>query len=148
VTVGYHYDLQAELESLASSIIEPAPVLAALEVTEAQFDRLAVAVFIIRESISFEPFRQINPTPGAIDQPETWTWALYVIGGGGGRRPSDRGGSVDLLLEQLREGLSAQRLSTRCGPLQLIDETYEGPHGTGVMYVQRWRHSRLPCRED
>ena len=142
--MGYHETTQSALVTLLDAALESnVPVLNGLAVTDAQVERYASAVMIVRESIDVDLHPEVNPSTSVADQPELWLWALYVKGGGGSARPSGKGAQVDLILESVRTALNAQRLTTDCGPLHLVSEEYEGPLGTGVLYVQRWRHTRL-----
>lgn len=142
--MGYHADIYNALASLIDAAMpNPTTVTSALDMTEAKLEKFSRGVIIVRESITLDPHPEVNPSTSVEAQPEQWTWALYVIGGGGGSRPHDRATHVDALLETLRTALNAQRLTADCGPLHLVSEDYEGQHNNGVMYAQRWTHSRL-----
>lgn len=142
--MGYHAEVYDALATLIESATPTGTaVTSALDVTEAQLERFASAVVIVRESISLDPHPEINPSTSVEAQPEVWSWVLYVVGGGGGSRPHSRATHVDTMLETLRTALNAQRLTSDCGPLHLVSEDYEGRHGNGVMYAQRWTHARL-----
>ena len=143
--MGYHADVYDGIETLlVAALPKSIPVLNGLEVEEAQLARYAASVTILREGIDFEPHPEINPATATKDQGETWSWVLYVTGGGGGARPKDRADVVDEILETTQTALNAQRPTTDCGPMHLEAEDYEGRMGTAVMYSQRWRHARRP----
>jgi len=142
--MGYHADVyEGIVKLLRAAVPSSIPVLDALSVDEAQLERYSSSIVMLRESIDYERHPEIKPTTSVLDQGEEWSWALYITGGGGAARPAGRGQYVDDLLETVRETLNAQRPTTDCGPLHLVDESYEGRNGSGVMYVQRWRHRRL-----
>lgn len=142
--MGYHADVyEGIVELLHGALPASVPILNAISVSELEFDRYASSVVVLRESIDYEPHPEINPDTSVRDQGEEWSWALYITGGGGGTRPTDRAEHVDLMLEKVRTALNARRPTSDCGPLHLVDEVYEGRSGNGVMYVQRWRHRRL-----
>lgn len=142
--MGYHANVfDGIVTLLRAALSSTIPVVDALTVDEAQLERWAQSVVILRESIDYEPHPEINPSTSTLDQGEEWSWALYVTSGGGGARLADRGQYVDSLLETVRTALNAQRPTTDCGPLHMTEESYIDSTGTGVMYVQRWRHRRL-----
>lgn len=142
--MGYHADVYTGIaDLLIDALPATMPVFNALTVNEAELDRHATSVVILREGISYDRHPEVAPQTALADQPETWTWALYVTGGGGMARPADAGAEVDLYLEAIRTALNAQRPTTDCGPLHLESEDYEGRDGATVMYVQRWTHMRL-----
>ena len=143
--MGFHSDVRDGIVTHLDDALKPyeVSVIDALSITEAQAERFSVGVFIVRESIDYSPHPEVNPSTAAADQPEFWTWALYVIGGGGASRPSDRASHVDTLLETIRTALNAQRPTSDCGPLHLLSEDFEGRHSQGVMYSQRWTHLRM-----
>jgi len=142
--MSYHAEVyEGIVKLLRAAVPSSIPVLDALSVDEVQMERYASSIVMLRESIDYEPHPEINPHTATLDQGEEWSWALYITGGGGAPRPASRGQLVDELLETVRETLNARRPTTDCGPLHMVDETYEGKMGSGVMYVQRWRHRRL-----
>jgi hypothetical protein len=140
--MGYHADIMTALKTLLETTVS-VEVIDGLTMTEAQATRLSTGVVVVRDAIHLTPHPEINPLTAVEDQPEEWWWSLYVIGGGGGSRSVTKAAHVDLLLEQIRTGLNAQRLTSDCGPLHLEVEEFIGHQGTGVMYLQRWRHTRL-----
>lgn len=142
--MGYHATVQAALYALLEAALpNDTPVINGLAADDIKAERYASCVVVVRESIEFEPVLEINPTEGAGTQVEEWSWALFVKGGGGKARGSGRAAEVDFTLETIRDALNAQRLTTECGPLSLEAEEYLEPVGTGVLYAQRWRHSRI-----
>ena len=142
--MGYHADVYDGIADLLIAALPKAmPVFDALTVDEQQLDRHAQSVVILRESLDYEPNPLINPDTDVEQQWETWTWALYITGGGGRSRPAGSGAEVDLYLEKIRTALNAQRPTTECGPLHLVSEEYEGRDTARVTYVQRWTHRRL-----
>ena len=142
--MGYHAEVfEGIAKLLRAALPSSTPVLDALTTEELQVERYASSVVILRESIDYEPHPEINPSTSVKDQGEEWTWSLYVTGGGGGARPADRGQYVDDMLEAIRTALNARRPTTDCGPMHMIEESFETKIGAGVMYVQRWRHRRL-----
>ncbi len=140
--MGYHATVQAAIKALIVAAVD-VPVLEGAEADEPKTDRMASFVYLLRESIEYEPHVEINPDTSSSSQYEQWQWALYVVGGGGGSRVKDRAATVDTLLETIKTALNAQKLTSNCGPLHLVSEEYEGRHNSGVMYVQRWNHDRL-----
>ena len=140
--MGYHADVYDGLATLIEAALPGVVVFNALAVTEADLDRHALSVCILRESIDYEPHPEIAPRTAVADQAEEWTWTLYVTGGGGRARPADKAAEVDLYLEDLKTALNAQRPTTDCGPLHLVNEDLEGETETTVTYAQRWTHRR------
>jgi len=141
--MGYHDDVYSGIETLlVAAAPANVPVLNVLTASEAELDRHAQSIAVLRESIDYDPHPEIAPGTATKDQGEEWSWALYVTGGGGGARPVDRAAYVDTLLETCQTALNAQRPTTDCGPLHLVSEDYEGRDGNSVMCVQRWRHRR------
>jgi hypothetical protein len=140
--MGYHADVYDALKALIEGAVS-VPVLDVLALDEVQVNRLSTAVLIQRDAIDLDPHPEVNPSTSVVDQPERWTWTLYVIGGGGAATQQGKSTHVDTLLEQLRTALNAQRPTAKCGPLHIFSEEYSGRHGTGVLYLQRWTHSRL-----
>lgn len=142
--MGYHADVFNGIAALLRAALPTStPVLDAISTNETEVAKYAQSVVVLRESIEYEPHPEINPDTAIADQGEEWSWALYLTSGGGAPRRADRAKYVDLLLETVRTTLNAQRPTTDCGPLHLVEETYEGEFGAGVLYVQRWRHRRL-----
>lgn len=142
--MGFHANVFNGIVSLLRGALpQSVPVLDGLSVDEAQLERYASSVVMLRESIDYEPHPEINPNTSTLDQGAEWSWALYVTTGGGGARSADRGQYVDDLLETIQTALNARRPTTDCGPLHLVSEDFEGKNGSSVMYVQRWRHRRL-----
>ena len=147
--MGYHADVYKGFADLVIAALptgasgNPMPTINALTASEATLNQFARGVVILRESIDYEPHPEINPRTAVEDQVETWTWALYVTGGGGKPRPADRGAEVDLYLELIKTALNAQRPTADCGPLHLVNEDFEGREGATVTYTQRWTHRRL-----
>ena len=142
--MGYHADVYKGLADLIiDKMPDKFPVFNALTVSEQELDRHARSVCILRESIDYEPHPEINPRTAVADQVETWSWALYVTGGGGRSRPADSGAEVDLYLELIKTALNAQRPTDDCGPLHLVSEDFEGRAAATVTYTQRWTHRRL-----
>lgn len=136
--MGEHSTLQAALKAKLDAALT-VPVVSYLDEDETRLERLAAFVGIVRENISMQPHTEINPGTTA-PQLQEWTWSLYVKAGGGGSRSESKGAAVDTLLELIKTALNAQRLETTAGPLSCVQEQLIGEHGTGVMYVQRWRH--------
>lgn len=142
--MGYHANVLKGLADLiVAAVPSTVPVLEALSVDETQLERFARGVFILRESIAYEPHPEIRPDTSVKDQGETWTWTLYVLGGGGEQRPADKGSEIDLLLETIQTALNAQRPTSDCGPMHLVLEDFESKNGNTVMYSQQWTHRRL-----
>jgi hypothetical protein len=142
--MGYHADVYTGIANLLTDALpSTVPVLNALTVTDAELDRYAASVVILREGISYDRHPEIAPSTSLADQPETWTWSLYVTGGGGSSLSTGAAAQVDLYLEMIRDALNAQRPTDHCGPLHLVSEDYEGRDASTVMYVQRWTHTRL-----
>jgi len=142
--MGYHATIQAALVALLEAALpSTCEVVNGLVIDDAKAQRLAHFVAIIRESIDLERHAEINPNTAAETQLESWSWVLYVKGGGGAPDGAARGAEVDETLETVRTALNAQRLDSTCGPLNFESETFIEPHGTGVMYAMRWQHTRL-----
>lgn len=143
--MGYHATIQTALKTLLETAFtgQSVPILNGLSVTDMQVQSFPTCIVITRDSIEYEPNPHINPLTSVKDQPEQWYWDIYVKGGGGQPNFSGRGAEVDETLETVREALNAQRLTTDCGPMNLVSEDYVEPNGTGVIYVQRWTHTRL-----
>jgi hypothetical protein len=142
--MGYHADVYKGLAGLVVAALPgDMPTLNALTASEAELNRSGRSVVILREAIDYEPHPEIAPQTSVSDQPETWSWTLYVTGGGGKARPTGRGEEVDRYLELIRTALNAQRPTSDCGPLHLVTEDYEGRDGATVMYTQRWTHRRF-----
>ena len=142
--MGYHATIQAALVTLLKAALPATcPVLNALAAEEAELQRFDYFVGVIRERIDLDPHAEINPDTAAHTQLEEWEWSLFVAGGAGEIDGAGKGAEVDLLLETIRTALNARRLTTDCGPMSLISEEYMEPHGNGVVYLQRWRHSRM-----
>ena len=143
--MGFHADVQNGIVALLEAALpDRIPVLNAIAVSEREMSQYATFVALLRESIDYEPHPEINPATGTLDQGAEWQWAIYIKGGAGNSRPSDKGADVDLLLEAVQTALNAQRPTTPdCGPLHLVSEDFEEMAGTSVAYVQRWRHRRL-----
>ena len=143
--MGYHATIQAALVTLLEAALpSTCEVINGLTIDDAKAQSLAHFVAIIRESIDHELHEEINPSTAVKTQMQTWSWVLYVKGGGGGSDGSARAASVDVTLETIETALNAQRLTAKCGPLNLLSETFIEPHGAGVMYAMRWQHTRLP----
>jgi len=141
--MGYHATVQAELVALiVAGVPSSVPVLNGLAVSETEAERMAQFVFLVRDSIDFDPHQEINPDVNSTQQPEQWTWTIDVKGGGGAAGQTGRGAEVDLLLEAVRTGIGAQKM-TDCGPLHLVSEDYVGTSGSGVVYRQTWTHERF-----
>lgn len=141
--MGYHATVQDALVTLLEAATpEGCDVINLIAVDEVDLQRLSCFVAVIRERIEMEYHEEINPSTSYDTQLEEWEWGLYVAGGGGAYNEAGKGAEVDLILEAIRTALNAQKLTTECGPLSILSEEYEGPHGTGVVYLQRWRHSR------
>ena len=141
--MGYHADVYKGLaDLLIAALPSDMPTLNALTIDELEFDRHARSVFILRESIEYEPHPEINPRTAVENQGETWEWTLYISGGAGTVRPADSGAEIDLYLEMIKTALNAQRITDDCGPLHLESEDFEGRDGTKVTYTQRWTHRR------
>lgn len=119
------------------------PVLNGLADAELDEHRFSELVMIGRDSIRFEPHEEINPLVTADTQLEEWEWNLFIKGGGGGLDQAAKGAEVDELLETIRTALNAQRPTAQCGPMSILSEEYYEEHGAGVVYLQRWRHSRM-----
>jgi hypothetical protein len=143
--MGYHADIEDALRELLETAFAGTntPVLNGLAEVDMQVQTFASCILIRRDSVEFDPNPHINPDPLVKDQPEMWYWEIYVKGGGGEPNFSGRGTHVDLKLEAVRVALNAQRLDDNCGPMNLTSEEYVNNIGTGVMYVQRWTHTRL-----
>ena len=142
--MGYHADVYSGLADLITAAVPSStPVFNALTVTEMELDRHASSVCILRESIDYDPHPEIAPRTSVENQAETWTWTLYVTGGGGASRPAGAAAEVDKTLEIIRTALNAQRPTTDCGPLHLVSEDLEDSNGTLVTYAQRWTHRRF-----
>jgi hypothetical protein len=142
--MGYHKTIQDALKALLDAEFDSStPILNGLSDLDMQVQTLASCIVIIRDDIQFEPNPHINPLTEVKDQPELWFWEIYVKGGGGEPNFSGRGAEVDEKLEAVRVALNAQRLTSDCGPMNLTNEEYVEPNGTGVVYVQRWVHTRL-----
>lgn len=141
--MGYHADVYDGIESLlVTALPSSIPVFNALTVSEVELERFAECVCILRESVDYERHPEVNPSTSVKDQGETWSWALYVRGGGGASRSGDRGAAVDTTLEAIQTALNAQRPTTDCGPLHLVSEDFQDRDDTTVTYVQRWTHLR------
>jgi len=142
--MGYHADIQEALVALlVAALPSSCGVYNGLTLTEVQGVRLGEFVAVFRESITMEPHAEINPSTAVESQLESWEWVLYIKGGGGASDPAAMGVEVDETLETVRAALNAQRLDDTCGPLNLVGEDFFGESGQGVVYAQRWRHSRL-----
>jgi len=142
--MGYHKTLHDAIKALMTTALTVsealvAPIIDSLNEAEAQAERLAVFTVLVRDRIDLE----LSPVIGGGIQEETWTWKIYVTGGGGGARSYDKSTHVDTLLELLRTGLAQKKpVTPDCGPMQLISEEYLDYHGTAVTYVQTWTHGR------
>ena len=142
--MGFHADVQSGIIALLEAALpSKIPVFDLLAVTERELIRTTSSVSLMRETIDYEPHPEINPDTSVLDQGAEWTWVLYVVGGAGNARPTDKGADVDLILEAVQTALNAQRPASDCGPMHLISEDFEEMAGTSVAYVQRWRHRRL-----
>jgi hypothetical protein len=142
--MGYHKTVQDALETLLTNALGTTiPVLRGLGLMDKDALTYPAFVAVTRERILFDPHPEINPNTAVQDQPETWYWVLQVKGGGGEPTLGARGAQVDEILETIRTALNAQRLTSDCGPLQLEEEVFDDEHGTGVIYIQRWRHNRM-----
>jgi hypothetical protein len=143
--MGYHATIEDALKTLLDAAFNGTEtvILNGLAEVDMQVQTFASCVVIRRDGIEFEPNPHINPDTSVKDQPEQWYWEIFVKGGGGEPNFSGRGSHVDLKLEAIRVALNAQRLTSDCGPMNLVSEEYVNNIGTGVMYVQRWTHSRL-----
>lgn len=141
--MGFHQDVQTGLALKLETAMPTVPILNGLVTTEDEINRHAVCVLVVREVIEYDPHETINPTPTETQQPEEWRWSLEVKGGGGAELASKAGAEVDFLLEKIRTALAAQRLTTDCGPLNMVTEEYVGQSGRGVVYRQTWTHERF-----
>ena len=142
--MGFHADVQNGIVALLEAALPSrVPVFNLVETSERELNRTAAGVALMRESIDYEPHPEINPNTATVDQGAEWTWVLYVWGGGGKARSTDKGAEVDLLLEAVQVALNAQRPTTDCGPMHITSEDFEEMAGSSVAYVQRWRHRRL-----
>lgn len=142
--MGFHATVQAAIVALLEADLPSnCPVINTLAAEEADLQRLASFVGISRERIDFEPHEEVNPDTDADTQLEAWEWNLFVAGGAGAMDQAGKGAEVDLLLETIRDALNAQRPTAQCGPLSIVTEEYFRDHGNGVVYQQRWRHTRM-----
>ena len=144
--MGYRATIQAALVTLLeASLPSTCEVVNGLAIDDAEAVHLAHFVAVVRERIDFDPHAEINPNTAVKTQEQTWSWVLFVKGGGGAMDGAARGAEVDSTLEAIETALNAQRLDATCGPLTITADEYIKPHGTGVMYAQRWQHSRIPA---